>query len=72
MDDVVVIHDMIALAAGGRAAPVKRHQQRAADERLEAAVMQPDPQPVADQPGRHCVEDLLEREPESSGGWRAC
>ncbi len=43
------------------------HQRRAADEQIEAVVIQPDPQAVADQPRRHGVEHLLQREAAGGG-----
>ena len=52
----------------GVGAPARQgHQRRAADEQIEAIIIQPDPQPMADEPGRHRVEHLLEREAARGG-----
>jgi hypothetical protein len=61
VDDVVIIDDMGVLTGGG-AAPCQGHQQRAADEQIQAVIVQSDPQAMADEPGRHRVEHLPERE----------
>ena len=66
MDHVAIIDDMAVLAGGG-ASPCQGHQQRAADEQLQTVIIQPDPQAMADEPGRHRVEHLLEREAARGG-----
>ena len=43
------------------------HQGRAADEQIEAVIVQPNPQTVADQPRRHGVEHLLQHKAAGGG-----
>ena len=62
VNDVPVIDDVAALAAGVRAAARQRHQRRRAEKAFEPIVVETHPQAMADQPGRHRVEHLLEAE----------
>ena len=67
VDHMAIIDDMGVLAGGGGAPPRQGHQQGAADEQVEAVIIQPDPQAMADQPRRHGVEHLPEREAARGG-----
>lgn len=51
MNDVVIVDDLIVLAARMGATSRQRQQMRAADEDVEAIVEQTHTQPVADQTG---------------------
>src|SRR5664279_2860329 len=67
MDYMAIIDDMRVLARRIGPTPRPGHQRRAADEQIEAVIIQPHPQTVADQPRRHGVEDLLEHEAAGGG-----
>ena len=67
MDDVAVVDDMGAAAVAVAAAARQGHQMRAAEEDLEAVVVDAHPQPVADQARGHGVEDAPEHEAAGRG-----
>ena len=67
VDHVAIIDDMRVLAGGIGPSTDQGHQRRAADEQIEAVVIQPDPQAVADQPRWHGVEHLLQHEAAGGG-----
>ena len=57
-----VIDDMTVRAIALRASARQRHEMGAADEQVEPVIVEPDPQPVSDQPRRHGVEHFPQRE----------
>lgn len=67
MDDVVVVDHLGALACPVRPRSLQVHEMRAADEELQAIVIEPDPEPVADQAGGDGVEDLAQGEAAGAG-----
>ena len=67
MDHMAIIDDMIMLAFAVGATARQSEQGRAAEEELKPVVVKPYPQPVTDQPRRHRVEDLAQREPARGG-----
>lgn len=63
VDDVMVVNDMGALAAGlGRLAPAQRQDRRAAEEAFQPVIEEAHAQAVTDQAGRHGVEYLPQDE----------
>ena len=67
VNDVAVIDDVAALAAGMRAAAAQRHQRCRTEEAFEPIVIETHAQTVADQPRRHRIEHLLEAEAAGRG-----
>src|ERR1700719_4689076 len=59
---MAIVDDMTVLARGGGTSTRQGHERRAADEELEAIVIEADPQPVADEPRWDGVEHLPQRE----------
>lgn len=62
VDHMMVIDDMAVRAVASRASARQRHEMGAADEQVEPVVVEPDPQPVPDQPRKHGVEHFPQRE----------
>jgi hypothetical protein len=62
MDDVPVIDDVPALAAGLRTAATQDDQRRRTKKAFEPVVVEAHPQPMTDQAGRHRIEHLFQRE----------
>src|SRR3546814_5643544 len=67
MDDMAIIDDMAMFAAALGAAARKRKERCAAEEQLKPIVEKSHSQSMADQPRRHGVEHLAEREPARGG-----
>ncbi len=55
VDDMAIIDDMTMFAGRGGAPARQRHEGRAADEQIEAVIVQPDPQPMSDELRWHRV-----------------
>lgn len=62
VDDMAIIDDMAMFAVAAGAPAHQRDERGAADEQVETVVVKADPQPVPDQPRRHCVEHSFEQE----------
>src|SRR3546814_2268563 len=67
MDDMAIIDDMAMFAAALGAAARKRKERCAAEEQLKPIVVKSNSQSMADQPRRHGVEHLAQREPARGG-----
>ena len=67
VDHMAIIDDMTVLAVGIGTPARQGHERRAADEQIEAVIVKPDPQPVADEPRWHGVEHLPQREAARGG-----
>src|SRR3546814_10048034 len=67
MDDMAIIDDMAMFAAALGAAARKRKERCAAEEQLKPIVVKSHSQSMADQPRRHGVEHLAQREPARGG-----
>lgn len=67
MDDVSVIDDLIVLARRGGPAALQHHEMRAANEDVQAIVVETHAQAVADQARGDGVEHLAQREAAGRG-----
>src|SRR3546814_5267996 len=67
MDDMAIIDDMAMFAAAPGAAARKRKERSAAEEQLKPIVIKSHSQSLPDQPRRHGVEPLAQREPARGG-----
>ena len=65
VNDMTIIDDVAAFAAGMRAAAAQRHQLCRAEEAFEPIVVETHAKAMADQSRRHRIEHLLE--PEAAG-----
>ena len=63
MDDMAIIDDMAMFAAALGAAARKRKERCAAEEQLKPIVVKSHSQSMADQPRRHGVKHLAQRDP---------
>src|SRR3954452_719354 len=62
VDHMAIIDDMRVLAGRGGSPACQSHQRRSTNEQIQAVIVKSDPQPVSDEPRRHRVEYLPERE----------
>jgi hypothetical protein len=67
VNDVAVIDDVAALAAGMRPAAAQRYQRRGAEKAFKPIVVKTHAQAVADQARGHRIENLLEAEAAGRG-----
>ncbi len=62
MDHVVVVDDMDAMPVAASAGPGMSHDEGATQKRLDAIIVEVNPQTLADQLRRRAVEDTLDQE----------